>query len=532
MLRKTYRLMQKTTAVFEATQTHVMRMTSGTDKHGPDAFICCPPEVWAGNATQGQELLNFITHSTDDQLVGMMAPAGFQRLDTKFHAFGWLSDLRSIGTDDARFAAIRMITAWIQGNINDPSAPTWDMDLLAQRIVRMVGTYAFYMPALTPEQNTLFAAALSRQAMHLKRARAGDLRTPLSGIIQSCGLITAGIALSTDMAMTHQGVKALSAHIQKVILHDGVPATRKPDDLVLTLKMLIDIRGMIQGAGIPVPSPFAHAIDRIVPALRFFRMGDHAFPVMHGSSEGVAHMIEDVLQKSVVTARAPLSLPMTGFERLAAGNICAIIDVGTPTSVSPYLSTTAFEMSVGEHRLITGCGAHAYDKMWQDLLHATSAHSTLTIDHQDNKSPKSPMHVIATRNETDEATLVHIHHNGYLTRSGFIHDRRFFMAADGADLRGEDVLSADIPPVTPADYTIRFHLHPRVTIAPMGGGGGVLIKMPDGTGLRFVHDGDSLTVEDSVYLGATGLPQKTKQIVVSGKVYGAEKTIRWAFKLG
>ena len=60
-------------------------------------------------------------------------------------------------------------------------------------------------------------------------------------------------------------------------------------------------------------------------------------------------------------------------------------------------------------------------------------------------------------------------HDGYLKRFGFLHRRRLFLGADGGDLRGEDCLEPVPEHRVPAKafgagFTLRFHLHPDVTV--------------------------------------------------------------------
>ena len=62
MLRKTYRLMQKTRNVLAETSEQVMHMAEtrlpqmipGHTPH-PRGFVCCPPDMWQGNPSRGHE---------------------------------------------------------------------------------------------------------------------------------------------------------------------------------------------------------------------------------------------------------------------------------------------------------------------------------------------------------------------------------------------------------------------------------------------------------------------------------------------
>lgn len=543
MLRKSYRLMQKTKTLIDQTRHDVSAIgnsfyTRTFDRTVPKVFACCPPDIWSGDAARGAELVTYVFGLRSEQLAAFLSPAGFTLVDDTFHGFGWLTDLVADGTNDARRVAVMMIENWIIQN-NDTDGPAYRPDLVASRLLRWIGAYSFYFPALDPVQNEHIVGAVARQTRHLKRI-CGNVTDAMDGLRVGAGLIAGGVALSHDPSWIEQGLKVLERHARTMILADGGPHTRSPSDLPVLLRILLDVRGLLDAAALPVPSFLTHAIDRVVPALRFFRMGDHKLTVFHGGFEELAIDIEDVLQKSGVKCRAPASLPYAGFEKLVANKTQIIMDTGVVDgSAGKHLhaSILAFEMSVGTDRVIVNCGQHAHDKMWQDLLSATAAHSTLSLDHQDNvvfaragRRGQVGAHVDVARSDSDNGILVEAAHTGYMTRNGFSHRRRLYLSADGADLRGQDDLTVTIPPVMPMDYTVRFHLHPRVSAALTAGGTDVLLRTASGAGLRFCHDGGTAALEDSVYLGETGLPQKTRQIVVTGKIFGATQTIRWAIQ--
>lgn len=537
MLRKSYKLLQKTRDMIEQTRTDMTRMTFGSslyakslDHQMPKAFVCCPPDPWAGDAEKGHDLTTYVMGGGVEQLHALTAPQWFDRVDANFHACAWLIDLRALGNDDARVSCARLIDSWIDQN-GGWNEKTWDARLMGERILRWVGAYAFMLPALDPEKNEKMVAALARQGRHLKRTIT-SITDPMEMLHAATGLVAAGVALGHDPYWIEQGLKQIQTTCNAFIYPDGGCATRHAGDLCAVLRLLHETHLLLEAATLPVPSFLPHTIDKIVPAIRFMRMSDHKFATFHGNAECDAVMIEDLLLKCGIANRAPSSLPYTGFDKLSANGTHIIIDTGDRQSSDTgiYASLMAFEMTHGADRIIVNCGQHAHDKRWHDLLSASAAHSTLTLDAMDNQITGLPVRCDSSRSDLPEGTLVQAHHDGYATRNGFIHQRQIFLNQTGDDVRGEDDVGVAIPPITPLTYTLRFHLHPSCNAAMTQDGSAVLIMGASGQGWRFQHDGESAVIEDSLYLASTGLPQKTRQIVVTGKIYGAAHKIKWALR--
>ncbi len=527
MLRKTYRLMQKTQHAVAARGEEWRRQIQSGSGATLLSFHACPPDIWPGVVARGQELVRFVARLTDDQLDIVVGPQGRHDIDAAFHEFGWLRDLRTVSDEAARRTAIRLIARWAAVN-NGLSGWITAPERARARIFALIGAYAFYAPGLDAATQEAVRVILKQDLDACKRAFSLGTPHPMDAFDGAAALFAGSVAVLYDKAHQARYLQQFEHAVAQLILADGGPYTRRPGDLPGVLKTLIDLRHLLAGAGVPIPAHLAHGIDRCVPALRFFRLGDGALTVAHGSGEGQADVLEQILHFAQINARAPLSLPQTGFERLATLDQTVIVDCGAAQGTH-HAGTTAFEWGIGQDRVVVNCGSHRSDPMWRDLLSATAAHSTLTLGGDSNIPVRGPAHVETERLESDDGMGVRVTHEGYAARNGLTHTRQIFLDQDGCAIRGLDDVTGTIPPVVPIPYSIRFHLHPRVTVNLLQGGG-ALLKLSSGRALRFAHDAEELRLEESVYLGATGLPQKTRQLVLSGDVYAARKTIRWAFR--
>jgi uncharacterized heparinase superfamily protein len=529
MLRKSYELMQRTRFLVDRAGEQMAQIAATSwpaiaGDLAPAAWINTPADPWLGDASRGHDLIKFARTTPAARLHVLVSPAGLRDLDPDFHRFMWLYDLRAVGSNDARFAALTLVNGWIDV---DPCVDRviGQAQMTTQRLLCLIGTFSFYAPVMTEGHQQRLLRACLDQARHLKR-QAKNPETPLDGLYCMIGLTAVALA-------THAGAHALPTDqlaraIARVVLADGGPYTRRPDDLPDLLRALVDLRHLFTHASLPLPPCLTHAIDRVVPALRFFQLGDGALACFHGGSTSRPQPLADILRHTGLFTGLPTTLPQTGFERLTAGNTHLIIDAG-PSAPGNHASTTAFEMSVGGARLIVNCGQHATDPMWQDLLAATSAHSTLTLDHQDNTALGSPTDVDISRGIEGNGTVVQITHSGYMTRNGFEHTRSLHLREDGQLITGADFLATSVPPLAPVSAMVRFHLPPHVLASQLDGH--TVRLTPTFGPVWILHaPADPLTIDDSVYLAATGRPEKTQQVVLTASITTATRTLPWVLQ--
>src|SRR3546814_15230950 len=92
--------------------------------------------------------------------------------------------------------------------------------------------------------------------------------------------------------------------------------------------------------------------------------------------------------------------------------------------------------------------------------------------------------VLVHRQENEAGTWVDAGHDGYIRRFGIEHRRRFYLSANGQDLRGEDTLL----PVSGRSlrrrtahlrFDVRFHLAPGLQPVLTADGQGALIQLTE-----------------------------------------------------
>ena len=120
--------------------------------------------------------------------------------------------------------------------------------------------------------------------------------------------------------------------------------------------------------------------------------------------------------------------------------------------------------------------------------------------------------VTSRRAEDKSGIWLETSHAIFLDTHGVRHNRRFFVDARGEDVRGEDLLLADMNHKARegAGFHLRFHLHPDVAANMQASGDSVLLMTRAGHGWQFHFglDGLFMQIEESVYMGRTGVPQR------------------------
>ncbi len=510
----------------------------------PQKLILSPIDLWKGNPDKGRWLIHGGIFTLEgDQLELHNANWHPDGVDDAWirhiHGFDWLRDLRALGGNQARKAARAMIESWIDIHPHKNDL-YWRGDILGSRLANWLSAYSFFGESASEEFQQHFFTSVARQIRTLARCVPG----PLAGVAllkAIRGLAYTGLALEGRETLLEQALNLLHKEIDRQILSDGGHASRSPQSLLDTIVILIDIRTALRQGGYPCPEKIQHALDRAVPALRFFRHGDRAFSLFNGAQEGDEDIVKQVLMQASSRARTLNSLPHTGFERIAIGRGLLIMDTGKPASwpfdCGTHAAPLAFELSYGRERIFVNCGSHPTNPEWQEMLRYTAAHTALVMDdrnaceiHKDGSFARKPKKIEAIREDWDDAVLIDASHDGYVPLNGVTHQRRLYYADQGHDLRGEDNLTCSVGLSKSHQIAVRFHLHPKVGVQLIKEGEEAILTLPGGSSWKFSASGAQLALDDSLYLGEGIRPRKTKQLVISAVMDTDNLQIKWALQ--
>jgi uncharacterized heparinase superfamily protein len=519
----------------------------------PDAPARAFRDLWPGDAARGARLMRgeFETAGTTHRLEsnpeapsGWDAEAGPIAWRSAAHGFAWLRDLRALGTDAARTRARDLSEDWLGRGAEEPLAQA--PEVAAARVSAWLGHWDFLAATAEDGFRKRLLVRLAQDARGVVAALPAEAMHR-GALVTLKGAIAAAVALEDEGWMT-RALRFLPGELERQFHPDGGHIERSPAQLLLALQDLIEIRNLLNGAGINPPALLATVLERAGQALRLFRHGDGGLAQFNGTREDGAGLVDLVLTQGQARGRAPMLLEESGFHRLQAGRTLIIADAAAPPPARAkdaatglprgadrfaHAGTLSFEMSVGRDRMIVNCGAApGAPAEWRDALRATAAHSTLVLADTNSSElaeeglGRRPEQVEQDRQEQNGAQWLETSHDGWRKRFGAVHRRRLYLAESGDDLRGEDIIEMAEPGARAPAFAVRFHLHPGVTANLQQEEAAVLLRLPSGQSWRLRTKGARVGLEESVYLG--GEQRRNSQIVLTADP--GEEIVQWAIE--
>jgi uncharacterized heparinase superfamily protein len=519
----------------------------------PDRIERWGDDPRVGDAERGREIGRGVWRIAAERIAPHALPwlptHPSRHFTARLHSFAWLIDLAAVGPSaHARIA--ELIDAWV-AEFGEWDELAWDPELTAERLFAWLcwGRPAFEQGA--PEHRAALLRSAARQARLLLMAQSELSERRLGSIKAGAALVLASAAgLPESQRFAEQGEEMLIEACAKQFFPDGGHLSRSPEALA---EALCDILTAL--AAMAEPSPVLRdALPKLANMLRMLRLGDGGLSCFHGGSEGSPASIDAAFARAGGEVRAFQFANHSGFQRLEAGPLRAVFDVGgaPPLAYSEraHASALAFELSSETERLIVNVGAaRELEPAARLAARATNGHSTLILADalsatlEEQRRGKGPARLVGpalddVRRSSDESGItVQGRHDGYKAQFGLLHRRYLFVDHEGKNLRGIDELMRPMrykgaTPKKPIPFVARFHLHPNVR-ARLVEHQMALLETPGGQRWRLRTDAPEVTIEPSIYWGGSS-PRDALQIVLSGEAdplghgLAPPNRIRWA----
>ena len=464
------------------------------------------------------------------------------------HSFAWLADILAAGDGGARYAAL-LLDRWAQTPPFADNPHIMRPDIVARRLMSWSAAWPQLAPYLDTEGRARVAAAAGRDAEWLHRS-SGDAPDGDARLTAALGLAFSGVAFADGAHRLAAGLARTRHELHRQILPDGGHKSRAPETLAHLVADMLALQAGLAATGHTPPPDFDDTLTRMRATLALLTLSDGALACFNGGRALTATDIAPLLPTQ--TNRHSYALA-SGYHRLARGAGVLVADTGAPPhgihSRNAHAAPLAFEFAHGSDRLIVNCGSNRVSgRAWSLAARGVAAHSTAAFDTGLDDpflrgglrgrilgAQLKPVVQQVTARRLEDAAGVRLEgsHDMFLRSHGIRHHRRFFLADDGNDLRGEDsLLPAQAGGKARNDaFTLRFHLHPDLRVSAQHDGHGALLATRGGAGWHFRCDAaHGVAVADSVYMGVDGVPRRSRQLAIRGTLGEKGVVLRWALR--
>ncbi len=442
--------------------------------------------------------------------------------------FSWLRHL-AILEDTGQSVSRQLVRSWLT-HYEKWSPDAWAPYFTSERLVNLCAHHPLVLAKADATWRSRILTSMARQTRHLARtAHRSD--TGFDRLMTSLGLTIAGFCLPGCEGPAERGLEMARRELRLQLRPDGAHVSRNPSRQLKLAVRLQSVLKAIEARGFQPPGFLRHTVVRTSAMATFFRCADGRLAIFNGGYEDDGNAITS-LQGMLDPESAPSDFARhSGYHKLTAGRAIVILDAGVENVGTPFQSAGSFHFSSGRSRIVTNCGNGAHrTRDWGNALTKRAAHSSLSFDNANIEFEQ----VSHRRVEDSKGQLFEYDRQLAAPHEGLTgnYSRRIFLAAGGANLRGEEIING-LPPELVEAAVWRFHLHPNIRASLARDRRSVILLLPNKEGWRFKSNCPNLRLEKTVYCGEGGAPIAAEQIVLPASGFGAMKegqiSARWAF---
>ncbi|MGD9196459.1 MAG: heparinase II/III family protein, partial [Methyloceanibacter sp.] len=431
----------------------------------------------------------------------------------------------------------------------------WQPEIVARRVISWLSNSVLVLAVDEPAAYESFLKELTGELRYLS-AGYRDAPDGVPRLLALMALLYGGLCIADQNAVVDRYTKPFCRELDRQILPDGGHISRNPEALIELLLDLLPLRQCFVARDRTPPKELTDAVDRIMPMLRFFRLGDGSMARFNGAGPTPTDALATVRAYDDIEGAPVRSAANSGYVRVEAGSTLILCDLGPPPATSltreAHAGFLSFEMSSGDAPIIINCGAPTPEfEEWRLYSRTTPAHSTLSLEDDslaefDTKGEEAepeadatlsgPLNPQGAFSDQGEGGNLRIKgsHDGYVERYGVSHARQILISPDGNLISSEDKLSTrglrSPEGLIAGAYAVRFHLHPSVKAQAMGDGMSAVLVLRNGETWRLTANAEELSIAESVLLADPRGPQVTSQIVLSGMM-GEAREVRIVWNL-
>jgi uncharacterized heparinase superfamily protein len=511
-------------------------LVAPTDLRASDPFIA--EEIVSGRYTLAGRTLDAGTECVFD-----LDPPS-PEFATRLHSFVWLRDFRATRSDRHFQRAQEIAQDWIARHRWPDDSAVWKPQTAALRLM----SWLSHSPViLKSAQLGFYRRFLKSIGLHVDylRSVAPTAADGLEIMRIRIALAMASLSLPSTLSTVQRAGANLDRELDRQILADGGHISRNPRVILDLLMELLPLRQTYVNLGYEMPSRLIPAIDRMFPALRFFRHQSGELSLFNGATATLATELVAVLRYDESAGQPFRAMPYMRYQRIGTSSTAIIVDTGYPisqeTSTHAHAGCLSFELSSGGHRLIVNSGAPLYGpEDYRQLARTTAAHSTVTLNDTSSSSfgklsgvgtvvTGGVRRVEASRRDDPQGEILVASHDGYLDRFGLYHERSLQLHSSGTIIRGGDRFmgkgGAEPAPDCGFRAVARFHIHPSIQIRPVDDHE-VLLVAPDAQTWSFTCIDSRIEVGEDVFFADSSGIRGSRQLEIAFDV-GQVPEIQW-----
>lgn len=510
----------------------------------PERVLIAPPDLRLADREIAAEIyagrFPFAGHFVDTGGASPFAMDIHHRpWEEALHGFRWLRHLREAGTELASANARALVADWIETHGRKIDGIAWEPEVTAKRIIAWLQHSTTVLQGAEFPFYRSYLKSIAVQIRYL-RSMAPEMKGGDERLRARIALAFSALSLPVANSTLRSASRQLSNELSRQILPDGGHISRNPQVLLELLADLLPLRQTYTSQGAETPAELIGAVERMLPALRFFRHQDGNLAHFNGMGATIPDRVAAILRHDDTAGAPLLNASHSGYQRMVSGGTTVIADTGAPppvdVSVDAHAGCLSFEMSSGRQQFIVNAGVDTYGpEDYRALARVTAAHSTVTLNDASscrfNNSSRTgdligtplvagPRRVACDRHDVDKKQSFRAGHDGYQSRYGLIHEREIILSYDGSVIEGKDRI------VRPGGATakagdndraiVRFHLHPDVELFRDEADRFVLTGQGADTWV-FTTSVDEVLAEESLFFAGIAGPQKTSQLVLNFK---------------
>lgn len=463
----------------------------------------------------------------------------------RLHGFGWLRHIRADRTEAGCAHARHIVSDWINIHGRRRRGIGWEPNVVATRVIAWLSHSTIILHAAEAGFYRRFMKNLAYQISYLRKI-AGSCPDAESRLRVRTALAMASLSLPTRVSGIKRESLLLDRELDRQILADGGHVSRNPRAILDILIDLLPLRQTYINLGHDVPQKLIPAIDRMYPALRFFRHQDGDLALFNGAGSTSASELMSVLRYDESAGKPFKALPQMNYHRLSADNTIIIADTGCPSSIAAsrgaHAGCLSFEMSSGRNRFIVNSGSPKFaNRFYKHLARSTAAHSTVIIEETSSSRVISSSFagsiLIPGVSKIDFERWDDKHgndwlrarHDGYVESFGYTHEREIALSAAGDKIKGCDrLIPEEGRGKDSLTAIVRFHIHPAINLFRRDGES-IVLGAPDGETWIFAAPGLDVLIDEDVFFADVSGIRPSQQLAIEVPVLGLRE-IRWMLR--